>query len=84
MVKIWNEAFWKAPTTAMSAEAAARWRAAPRTRWAMLVPVAALAAITLTIGLATEPFVDFSLRAADQLLVPDGYMRAVLGQEAFP
>ena len=84
MVKIWNEAFWKAPTTAISAEAAARWRAAPRTRWAMLVPVAALAAITLTIGLATEPFVDFSLRAADQLLVPDGYMRAVLGQEAFP
>jgi multicomponent Na+:H+ antiporter subunit D len=50
----------------------------------MLVPVAALAAITLIIGLATEPFIDFSLRAADQLLMPRAYIEAVLGQEVSP
>ncbi|WP_439587429.1 Na+/H+ antiporter subunit D [Hydrogenophaga sp.] len=83
MVKIWNEAFWKAPA-ANSAQASAAWRAAPRTRWAMLLPVVGLAAITLTIGLATEPFIEFSLRAADQLLVPHGYIEAVLGQEVSP
>jgi multicomponent Na+:H+ antiporter subunit D len=83
MVKIWNEAFWKAPA-ANSARASAAWRAAPRTRWAMLLPVVGLAAITLTIGLATEPFIEFSLRAADQLLVPHGYIEAVLGQEVSP
>lgn len=84
MVKIWNEAFWKAPVAATSDGPAAAWRAAPRTRWAMLLPIAALAAITLTIGLATEPFIDFSLRAADQLLMPRAYIEAVLGQEASP
>ncbi|MCW5652816.1 Na+/H+ antiporter subunit D [Hydrogenophaga sp.] len=83
MVKIWNEAFWKAATP-QSAQAVAHWKAAPRTRLAMLLPITGLAAITLTIGLATEPFIEFSLRAADQLLVPASYIEAVLGQEASP
>lgn len=83
MVKIWNEAFWKAPT-ALSRDAAAQWRAAPRLRWTMLLPIAALAAITLAIGLAAEPFIDYSLRAAAQLLAPTAYIEAVLGQEVMP
>ncbi|MDP3251420.1 MAG: Na+/H+ antiporter subunit D [Hydrogenophaga sp.] len=83
MVKIWNEAFWKAPVATLDGPAEA-WRAAPRTRWTMLVPVVSLGAITLTIGLATEPFIDFSLRAADQLLMPRAYIEAVLGQEVSP
>lgn len=77
MVKIWNEAFWKAPSP-LSVEALAAWRAAPLTRFAMLVPIAALAAITMTIGLYPEPFVEFSLRAANQLLEPEAYMNAVV------
>ncbi len=81
MVKIWNEGFWKAQTD-LSREAATEWHAAPRVRLAMLVPIAALATITLTIGLATEPFVEFSMRAAEQLLTPAGYINAVL--EATP
>ena len=80
MVKIWNEAFWKAPTP-LSSQAAAQWRAAPRLRWTMLAPIAVLAAITLSIGLAAEPFIDYSLRAAAQLLAPTAYIEAVLGQE---
>ena len=81
MLKIWNEAFWKAPT-ALSVEAATRWRADGRRRWAMLAPVAALAGVTLVIGLWTQPFLDFSLQAADQLLQPSAYLEAVLPERA--
>lgn len=79
MVKIWNEAFWK-PAPEAGSESARRWNDAGATRLAMLGPIAALAMITLTIGLATEPFVDFSIRAANQLLDPHAYVEAVLGR----
>jgi multicomponent Na+:H+ antiporter subunit D len=72
MTKIWAEAFWKpAP-------------AAPGPRWsladapALLWPVAILAAITVTLGLAVEPFFALSTRAAAQLLDPSLYVQAVL------
>jgi multicomponent Na+:H+ antiporter subunit D len=45
----------------------------------MLPPIVALGTITLTIGLAAEPFVAFSLRTAHQLLEPAAYIEAVLG-----
>ena len=83
MLKIWNEAFWKAsPDT--SGNPQRQWHAAPATRVAMLVPIGALAAITLAIGVAAEPFVDFSIRAANQLLDPRAYMEAVLGTMPAP
>jgi multicomponent Na+:H+ antiporter subunit D len=78
MVKIWNEAFWKQPAE-VSNDSASRWNNAGSTRLAMLAPIAALATITVTIGLAAEPFVDFSIRAAHQLLDPQPYIQAVLG-----
>lgn len=78
MLKIWNEAFWKAASP-VSVEAADHWRSAGAVRLVMLVPIAVLAAITLTIGLWTEPFVEFSLRAAEQLLARQPYIDAVLG-----
>ncbi|MBL0943380.1 MAG: Na+/H+ antiporter subunit D [Hydrogenophaga sp.] len=81
MLKIWNEAFWKAPT-ALSQQAAGAWRARGRERVLLLAPVAALAGITLTIGLWSEPFVDFALRSADQLLGHEAYTQAVLGNAA--
>ena len=80
MVKIWSEAFWKAPADPARAEAAlAEWRGSAGRRRLMLFPIAALAGITLLIGLSTEPFVDYSLRAADQLLSSRAYVDAVLG-----
>jgi multicomponent Na+:H+ antiporter subunit D len=79
MLKIWNEAFWKRASP-LSQEAALAWRAAPRTRVAMLAPILALAAVTLTIGLWAEPFVGFSLRAAEQMLGGQAYAQAVLGE----
>ena len=76
MIKIWNEAFWKAaPQTSQLAMAS--WRADRRSRMLMLTPVICLAAITLTIGLYAEPFVDFSLRAGEQLLDKSTYIDAV-------
>jgi multicomponent Na+:H+ antiporter subunit D len=50
----------------------------------MLVPIGALAAITVTIGVAAEPFIDFSIRAANQLLEPRAYMEAVMGVMPVP
>ena len=81
MLKIWNEAFWK--TAPANAEEKVRdWQADRKTRLLMLIPVATLAAITLTIGLFAEPFVDFSLRAGEQLLNKSIYIDAVFGTPA--
>jgi multicomponent Na+:H+ antiporter subunit D len=82
MVKIWNEAFWKSPSEA-SQQADSTWRRLPAAqRWSMLLPIIGLASITLTIGLCTEPFLKYSIRAADQLLKPVAYMHAVSGQSS--
>jgi len=45
----------------------------------MLWPIGALAAVTVAIGLAAEPLFALALRAAEQLLDRQGYIRAVLG-----
>jgi multicomponent Na+:H+ antiporter subunit D len=70
MVKIWNEAFWKAapggPVTAAPVP------------WAMVAPIVLLAALTLAIGLVPGPLLDFAHRAADSVLDPAAY-RAVVG-----
>ena len=74
MTKIWAEAFWKDhpdgrdPVLAKLAH-----------RNALLIPVAALAILTMVIGLMPEPFVIFAERAADQLLDPSAYISTVLG-----
>jgi multicomponent Na+:H+ antiporter subunit D len=73
MTKLWNEAFWK--PAAVAAEATLQ----PRTWRGLLIPIAGLALLTLTVGLVAEPLLLLSLRAADQLLDPSEYIRAVLG-----
>ncbi len=78
MTKIWGEAFWKprpANARGLSAEAAA---AAPLDR-ALLIPIAALAAITVFIGLIPGPFIALAEKAAFELTHPEIYVRAVLG-----
>lgn len=78
MIKIWNEAFWKsAPERA--AVSLRDWRADRKMRLLMLTPIVSLAAVTLTIGLFAEPFVDYSLRAGAQLLDKSVYIDAVFG-----
>lgn len=75
MTKIWAEAFWKAHPKDVSP---ALPRLAPEMRIHLLGPVAALAVLTVTIGLFPEPFVAFAEDAAAQLLDPSAYMIAVL------
>jgi multicomponent Na+:H+ antiporter subunit D len=75
MVKIWNEAFWKAAPDSAPPPAALG-RAA---RIATFAPIVLLCGVTLTIGLWTEPFAAFSLAAAESLLDREAYIAAVLG-----
>ncbi len=73
MTKIWSHAFW-APLPEGSALASE----SPAERASLFLPVAALAAITLAIGLFTEPFWQFALRVADELADRSRYVSAVL------
>jgi multicomponent Na+:H+ antiporter subunit D len=72
MIKIWNEAFWK---DASDAAPDAR-RAIPP---AMYLPLAALGAIMLLLGIAAGPVYGLAVAAADQLLDTRAYIDAVLG-----
>jgi len=77
MVKIWSETYWKdAPPDAPAGP----------TRLPALVlgPIAALALLTLALGLGAGPVFDLASRAAAQLADPSQYIRAVLGEEARP
>lgn len=70
MIKIWNEAFWKNPPAGDRLPD----RKVPRM---MIAPAVMLALCTVAFGLFPAVFIDFSLRAADQLLDPSAYIEAV-------
>ena len=76
MTKIWAEAFWKAHPDGTEPALS---RLSPRDRTRLLLPIAALAAMTLVIGFFPEPFVTFAETAAAQLLDPAAYIATVLG-----
>jgi multicomponent Na+:H+ antiporter subunit D len=78
MTKIWNEAFWK-PQPASSGNFSETSAQEAKLRWMMIAPIVLLAAITVTIGIAGEPFFALANRAAEQLLNPAEYIQAVLG-----
>jgi multicomponent Na+:H+ antiporter subunit D len=75
MTKIWAEAFWKNPPTAK----AERQAMTSGDRSKLLFPIGLLAALTVTIGLAAEPVFLLAIRAAEQLVDREAYIRAVLG-----
>jgi multicomponent Na+:H+ antiporter subunit D len=77
MTKIWAEAFWKPrPEDAGPAPAPL----AGRERALLLGPVLALASLTLAIGLWPAPLFEFASGTAQELLAPDRYVTAVLGE----
>lgn len=79
MTKLWAEVFWKAPPRLDDAGDEQLSRAlSQRARLPLLGPVALLATLTVLIGLGAGPVFELSLRAAEQLLQPDAYVRAVL------
>jgi multicomponent Na+:H+ antiporter subunit D len=79
MVKLWNEAFWKAPPDARPSDAGAR-----RVPLVLLVPVLGLAVLTVAIGLGAGPAFDLAARAAAQLADPSTYVAAVLDPTRSP
>jgi multicomponent Na+:H+ antiporter subunit D len=76
MTKIWIAVFWDAPggDGTRLPEGRGRW-ASP----ALVLPVAALAAMTVAIGIGAQPFMEMALTAAEELLAPERYVQAVLG-----
>jgi len=86
MTKIWAEGFWKKQPDSEASEFVEPMRADPAgvarsLRW-MLPPIALMAAATVVIGLFGAPLFEFTERAAEQLLAPDGYQAAVLVEDA--
>jgi multicomponent Na+:H+ antiporter subunit D len=74
MSKIWNEAFAKPQPRDVATAVMSRGSLALR-----LVPIGALAALTVGIGLAPGILFELSAGAAEQLLDPTAYVAAVLG-----
>jgi multicomponent Na+:H+ antiporter subunit D len=76
MTKIWGEAFWKpAPEATHAADPLPARRSSA---W-MLAPAAALAGLTVIIGLGAEFVCQFALQAAEELTHPALYVKAVMG-----
>lgn len=76
MVKIWNEAFWKPkPENSPIYEGESE-----KLPVSMVFPVAFLGLLTLTMGFAVKPILDFAMVAAAQLIDPSAYIAAVLGR----
>ncbi len=75
MTKIWANAFWKAAPAALpdcSGMNRRQWRG-------FLSPMVVLAVITVAIGFFAGAVYDVAGAAAEQLMNPDAYIKAVLG-----
>jgi len=79
MIKIWNEVFWKDRNEEYSEQKVLLGNMPKMKIFWMFAPIVILVAITLTIGLNPEPFLQFADSAAAQLLNPNDYINAVLG-----
>ena len=77
MTKIWNEVFRKKPQQTLKAQPMNKY-----TKGLYCVPIATLTTLSLIIGLAAEPFYQFAELAAKQLIEPQAYVKAVLGESA--
>jgi multicomponent Na+:H+ antiporter subunit D len=80
MTKIWADAFWKPAPEATAALMSHTYQTMPTRTWLLLMgPTAVLGLLTVVMGLAAEPVLNLSTRAAIQLLSPAIYIQAVLG-----
>lgn len=79
MTKIWNEAFWKPRTEIEPAPSDVSGDALYTRRKVWLIPIIALAAVTLMIGFGAGPIFELALEAGEELMDPAGYIQVVLG-----
>ncbi len=78
MTKIWNEAFWKNHPGKIPQDKIEPGLFSKRNIY-MTLPVIFLAVITLTIGFNPQPMFLLAEQAARELLTPELYIQAVLG-----
>lgn len=79
MAKLWVSAFWSPFKNGEQALSDFKNKITTRDWVLLTAPAVILAAMTLTIGIYAQPFYEFSLAAANQLLDPSQYIHAVLG-----
>ncbi len=75
MMKIWNEAFWKAAPADGTAAQPNR-----RSLQTLCFPIAMLAVLTICVGLGAGPALELAERSSAQLLDPSAYASAILGE----
>jgi multicomponent Na+:H+ antiporter subunit D len=80
MLKIWSGVFWGAPDEEPSKAPVVAGRLGGPT--VMVLATAALTAVSVAVALAAGPLVDMAQRAGDDLLTRDGYIEAVLEDDA--
>ncbi len=79
LMKVWIAVFWSPAREPVAGARLSRPGEPLGGPLLMVAPTAALAALTLAIGLAAGPLYDFCLRAAQDLLDPSAYVTEVLG-----
>lgn len=86
MAKIWTAAFWSPRESAVPAAAGEEPMEMPlhplnaRQKWVLGLPVMALALVTVVLGLFPGPLMQIAESAAAELLDPDAYVTAVMGE----
>ncbi len=77
--RIWAQGFWQADDEGQD-ETAARWaRLTTRQKGMLLAPILLLGSLTLCVSFFPEHIHRLALRVADELLNPQAYIEAVLG-----
>ena len=79
MIKIWNEAFWKAPPSHDTPPPSWAYENAKSAPALGLIPISFLAVVTIGLGLGAGPIFAVAMRAGEELMNPAGYIAAVLG-----
>ena len=77
MTKIWGEAFWKPKPDSADTEMMDNLK--PGGFW-MFLPIIVLAILTIIIGIVPGPFLKMAEQASFELLNPNIYVKAVLGE----
>ena len=78
--RIWAQAFWQQDETGEGATAARWGRLTGQQKVMLLSPILLLGSLTLYVSFFPEHIHQLALRVADELLHPQGYIEAVLGE----
>jgi multicomponent Na+:H+ antiporter subunit D len=79
MTKIWGEVFWKKLPEGTQLVITSQ-KQLLRSKWLMVLPIVMLSVLIVIMGVYSEPFVDYSMRVANQLLDKQAYINAVFNR----